>query len=207
MSTTLIRSAALALLTAAGMIGAAEAARAQHFTLEDNIDRMGGDYTRSVLAPEHDRWQTCEAMCRQQPECKAFTYVRPHTIQGPQGVCWLKSSVPEPRASDCCVSGVKAEPAACQLAGKWSGADWGTVILSGGPHSYSGTYTRTTDGRLGFIQITSSRAGTWSGYWSDGIWSGNVTLQGCTKELEVNWSGTRGRRTDSGKSRWTRLPD
>ncbi|MGB5400825.1 MAG: PAN domain-containing protein, partial [Thermoanaerobaculia bacterium] len=73
---------------------------------EANTDRVGGDYLgfdnifgRDVTA------QYCEAICYQQPKCKAWTFVKPNTTQGPKGLCYLKETVPPPVDSDCCVSG------------------------------------------------------------------------------------------------------
>ncbi len=48
-----------------------------------------------------------QARCQQVGQCRAFNYVRPG-IQGPQAMCWLKSSVPPGTPDPCCVSGVKA---------------------------------------------------------------------------------------------------
>ena len=48
----------------------------------------------------------CQQACESDARCRAWTYVHPDTIQGPVPRCWLKSAVPAPRASNCCVSGV-----------------------------------------------------------------------------------------------------
>ncbi|MBW1744301.1 MAG: PAN domain-containing protein [Deltaproteobacteria bacterium] len=73
--------------------------------MEYNVDRMGQDYQNFDLPKADPR--ICQEKCAADPKCKAWTYVKPNTIQGPRPRCWLKHSVPPPRESDCCVSGVK----------------------------------------------------------------------------------------------------
>jgi hypothetical protein len=51
----------------------------------------------------------CEQLCAQNPQCKAWTYVKPYTIQGPTPRCWLKNAVPRAQRNTCCVSGVKQQ--------------------------------------------------------------------------------------------------
>lgn len=70
--------------------------------LELNTDRVGGDYRSTNM----DRPSTCATACAGDAQCKAWTWVKAG-IQGPSAKCWLKSTVPEPRPSDCCISGVK----------------------------------------------------------------------------------------------------
>jgi hypothetical protein len=74
--------------------------------MEDNTDRMGMDY-RSFDLPAADP-KLCKSACEAETQCKAYTFVRPG-VQGPQARCWLKTSVPNPTRSACCVSGVKAQ--------------------------------------------------------------------------------------------------
>ncbi len=74
-------------------------------SLEYNINRPGSDYKNYELS-QADPAQ-CRNDCANDPNCRAFTYVKP-TVQGTNAHCWLKNSVPEPVASDCCLSGVKA---------------------------------------------------------------------------------------------------
>ena len=72
--------------------------------MEFKTDRPGSDYKNFDLpraSPE-----LCRDACASDPNCRAFTYVRPR-IQGPNARCWLKSGVPTAASSDCCVSGVK----------------------------------------------------------------------------------------------------
>jgi len=78
-------------------------------TMDVNVDRPGSDYRSFDLAsglPEE-----CRDTCVTEPQCLAFTFVNPG-VQGPSARCWLKNSVPQATASNCCISGVKnAQPA------------------------------------------------------------------------------------------------
>jgi hypothetical protein len=74
--------------------------------VEWSFDRPGQDYQNFVL-----RWAdptACRDACLADSRCKAWTYVHPNTIQGPQPRCWLKHGIPQATANNCCVSGVKA---------------------------------------------------------------------------------------------------
>jgi hypothetical protein len=59
-----------------------------------------GSFTLSSASPA-----MCQAACRKDSRCKAWTYVRPR-IQGPSAVCYLKNAIPPASSSRCCVSGV-----------------------------------------------------------------------------------------------------
>jgi hypothetical protein len=73
-------------------------------TVESDTDRPGSDYRNFDLPqPGH---QACLDACAGEPSCVAYTYVKPG-IQAPNARCWLKSSVPTPIQSACCVSGIK----------------------------------------------------------------------------------------------------
>jgi len=73
---------------------------------ESNSDRIGGDYRNFDLsAPNPD---LCQASCGNDPQCKAWTYVKPNTIQGPNPRCWLKNRIPLRKSNACCESGIKA---------------------------------------------------------------------------------------------------
>ena len=72
---------------------------------EPNVDRPGSDYSNFDL-PQANAW-LCRNHCNRDARCKAWTYVKPNTIQGPNPRCWLKSTVPPARHNNCCVSGVK----------------------------------------------------------------------------------------------------
>jgi len=74
-------------------------------TLEYDVDRPGSDY-RDFDLPQAMA-EACRDACAGDPQCRAFTYVKPG-VQGPNARCWLKESVPQGGPSSCCVSGVKA---------------------------------------------------------------------------------------------------
>jgi hypothetical protein len=74
---------------------------------EYDTDRGGSDYKNFDL-PQADPL-LCETNCNKEPQCNAWTYVKPG-IQGVTARCWLKTSVPEAKPSTCCVSGMKFHP-------------------------------------------------------------------------------------------------
>lgn|GEM_PF-3387288 len=79
-----------------------------------NIDLPGSDiYHFTLDAPPPGifdfRQGECAKACWDNDDCLAWTYVRPNTIQGPKGNCWLKNYVPAKRYSKCCVSGTIGE--------------------------------------------------------------------------------------------------
>lgn len=87
------RQVALALTTAI------TAAQSEHFRLEYDTNRLGGDYAqRTEMSPE-----SCRAVCAGDGTCQAFTFVKP-----PPGVtngqCYLKRTVPAPVGDRCCIS-------------------------------------------------------------------------------------------------------
>lgn len=71
----------------------------------NNQDRPGNDYTSFVPASP----AACQDACNGQPNCQAWTYVRPG-VQGPQAQCYLKNPTPAAVPNNCCISGVKAAP-------------------------------------------------------------------------------------------------
>lgn len=73
--------------------------------MEQDTDRPGNDYQR--LVPASDDPALCQFACQNDARCKAWTYVKPNTVQGPQPNCYLKSPAPNPGHNTCCVSGVK----------------------------------------------------------------------------------------------------
>ena len=79
--------------------------RSKRKKFEYGIDRPGMDYTHFTLSKPDP--SLCQAKCYEQPRCKAWTYVKPNTIQGPWPVCWLKSGVPKAVPNPNTVSGVK----------------------------------------------------------------------------------------------------
>lgn len=74
---------------------------------QSNVDRPGSD-----IAPGFDvvTSSSCETACRNNPQCKAYTFVKPG-FQGTQGKCWLKNKKPTAQANSCCVSGHRLQPA------------------------------------------------------------------------------------------------
>jgi len=73
-------------------------------TMEENTDRPGMNINNFYLP--RNLPTLCMQACKDDPNCKAWTYVHPG-IQGPKARCWLKSGVPAPVNSPCCVSGVR----------------------------------------------------------------------------------------------------
>jgi hypothetical protein len=73
---------------------------------EPDTNRSGGDYrhfdrvAESAVTPRQ-----CQAACFHDTECRAWTYVKPNSGQGPNGNCWLKKTVPPPSKNACCISG------------------------------------------------------------------------------------------------------
>ena len=73
-------------------------AQGDTLTMEDNTDRMGGDYRRIEASPSVE---ACRSACAADKECDAYTYVRSAHH------CWLKRGVPGPTRNVDTVSGVK----------------------------------------------------------------------------------------------------
>ena len=76
-----------------------------NISMEQNTDRPGMNYRNYATSPDP---QICANDCANDPNCKAFTYVKPG-VRGFNSVpeCWLKNGVPNPVSGECCVSGVK----------------------------------------------------------------------------------------------------
>lgn len=72
------------------------------YTLENNTDRVGGDYNAFNAA----NWEVCQTACEGDAQCLAWTWVRPG-VQGPAARCWVKNTVPPPLPGDCCISGAR----------------------------------------------------------------------------------------------------
>ena len=73
--------------------------------MEWDTDRYGKDYKYyDLISPDPT---LCEEKCASDPECFAWTYIKPNTVQGPNPRCWLKNSIPTTRQSFDCVSGSK----------------------------------------------------------------------------------------------------
>ena len=76
-------------------------------SMEWDTNRPGLDYQDFDLSKDDPK--LCQDACKNDPQCKAWTYVKPNTIQGPRPRCWLKHTIPRPRENTCCVSGTKIE--------------------------------------------------------------------------------------------------
>lgn len=73
-----------------------------------DVDLPGLDFASFELrAPDPGE---CERLCAQHAQCRAWTYVKPYTIQGSVPRCWLKNGVPRSQRNTCCVSGTKQQP-------------------------------------------------------------------------------------------------
>jgi hypothetical protein len=75
--------------------------------LEYNVDRPGMNLMQGYVLPNPDP-QLCANDCSNDPDCKAFTYVKPG-FRYPDSPCecWLKYGVPNPVIQEYCISGVK----------------------------------------------------------------------------------------------------
>jgi hypothetical protein len=95
--------------------------------LENNVDRTGSDYASFNLGTADPN--LCEQACAGDPDCKAFTYVRPG-YQGPNARCWLKNAVPPQTQANCCISGAKtASQPPADLTGVWNCDDGGIYYI------------------------------------------------------------------------------
>ena len=72
--------------------------------MEFGFDRSGKDYNHFPLTKADPG--LCQDRCNRENRCRAWTFVKPG-VQQERAVCWLKSSVPDRKKSDCCVSGRK----------------------------------------------------------------------------------------------------
>ena len=73
-------------------------------TVEFSMDRTGGDYKNLDVATD-PAGASCEAACKAEDRCRAWTYVRPGYL-GASARCFLKERITRPRHKPCCVSGV-----------------------------------------------------------------------------------------------------
>jgi hypothetical protein len=113
-------------------------------TQEWNTDRPGMNIRNFDLSAADPK--LCEDACNSNPNCKAYTYVKPG-VQGANARCWLKSGVPSPVKNSCCVSGVISR-----------NVTTGTVSVA--PPS---TGQGTTGNPLG--AIWEEKEGAWTGTW------------------------------------------
>ncbi len=75
--------------------------------MEQDTDRPGADYGHIIPAAADPA--LCQKACQDDAQCKAWTYVKPNTVQGPSPNCWLKHIVPAANRNSCCVSGTKPD--------------------------------------------------------------------------------------------------
>lgn len=73
-------------------------------TLEWSTDRPRSDYSRTVLP--YAEPGLCQEKCLQDPKCKVFVYKAPGN-EGPEALCYLKATIPQPIRATCCVTGIK----------------------------------------------------------------------------------------------------
>ncbi len=78
---------------------------AQMSSMDWETNRAGLDYQNFNLSNSDPKG--CQEACKNDPQCKAWTYVKPRTIQGNKPRCWLKHARPQPQRDTCCVSGTK----------------------------------------------------------------------------------------------------
>jgi len=75
-------------------------------SMETNIDRPGLNYNNYPLSSADP--QICANDCANDPNCNAFTYVKPgFRGENSDPECWLKNGVPDPVPNEYCISGVK----------------------------------------------------------------------------------------------------
>jgi len=75
--------------------------------LENGIDLPKGMYLKHYNQIESAN--RCMKICKSTNRCVAFTWVRPG-VQGPTGVCWLKSTTGYRVKNSCCISGIVSIP-------------------------------------------------------------------------------------------------
>lgn len=68
-----------------------------------NTSLPGGDY-RVVRLKRSANFEVCQALCRDDAQCRAWTYVKGDSFNRPR--CRLKSIVPQAVSRKCCTSGV-----------------------------------------------------------------------------------------------------
>lgn len=105
------------------------------YTQEEGFDRPGADYETFEQTGEYQSHELCRDACESQPRCRSYTYVKPG-VDGEKARCRLKSAVPPPVESACCISGVKGgkpkKPAVPSLTLQWLGWDADEVGRQGG---------------------------------------------------------------------------
>ena len=70
--------------------------------MDMDTDRYGSDYANFNLPAANP--QLCQQRCEGDPNCRAWTYVKPGQ-RGPSASCYLKNPAPAPTRNGCCISG------------------------------------------------------------------------------------------------------
>jgi hypothetical protein len=73
-------------------------------SIENSIDRFGGDY-RNFEVPANQDVQACKQACEGENRCRAWSFARPG-YGWPTARCYLKDRITAPRRRPCCMSGV-----------------------------------------------------------------------------------------------------
>ncbi len=72
--------------------------------MELNTDRPGSDINTIPL--DKAKPQLCSDACHLDGNCLAWTYVKPGILDA-NAHCRIKSQIPSPKRSSCCISGLK----------------------------------------------------------------------------------------------------
>ena len=127
--------APIALALTFSWLASPAAAFPNRYTQEDGFDRPGADYETFEQTGDYQSHVLCRDACESQPRCRSYTYVRPG-VEGAKARCRLKSAVPTPVESSCCISGVKGgkpkQPAVPSFSLQWLGWDADEVGRQGG---------------------------------------------------------------------------
>lgn len=169
------------------------------FTVENNIDRPGGDYKDFDLSEA--KYQQCQNACANDSSCQSYTFVRPG-VQGSKARCWLKNTVPASGESSCCISGVKKGGGGENgvFSGDWYAGEWSNITFNQNGNEVNGTYTRgngtiygTASGnRLDATWQQSGRTGTVYFIVQNGTLEGKYCEgSGCSPENGTYFSGRR----------------
>ena len=98
-------------------------------TVENGVNRPGGDYKNFDLEPTVAGFAPCQSACTHDPSCRAWTYVVAG-VQGPKPHCWLKNTVPPASKDKCCVSGVSGVVAGLEFGTNRPGSDYRNFEIS-----------------------------------------------------------------------------
>ncbi|HEX5760061.1 MAG TPA: PAN domain-containing protein [Thermoanaerobaculia bacterium] len=131
-------SSAIVRVTAAlafSWLASPAAAFPNRYTQENGFDRPGADYETFEQTGDYQSHVLCRDACESQPRCRSYTYVKPG-VAGAKALCRLKSAVPAPVESPCCISAVKGgkpkQPAVPSFSLQWLGWDADEVGRQGG---------------------------------------------------------------------------